>query len=392
MSYQARGWVAMKASMSFVSASSVMGFTFAGGLIMDRSGNYTRFIDSMGSAAFQAGNSNDPANYHANDTHNFYNRAQTVVFARLNSTGLAVGGVNPLVAKFTSYAADGTYQFGVRGTTMGIRVGTDASKSLIEGVSADLQSSYQPLFIGGSYLGLQANGASIAVISATEVRPAVDNAVTSGAGGSRWSVVYAATGTINTSGRDTKVGIRAPLDAERRAARRILDVGSKLYKFKDAVDAKGEAARLHAGYIAEDVHDALEAEGLDPWAYGFMCADDVTVSEEYTVTVTRPAMQMVTSTEKGVEVIDGRAVLVERQVELDEPKGRYLPVVDTNGDAVMVATGERDENGKPVLVPMTHLVQDVEEVEEIRTRQVPTGEKRLGLRYSELEAFLKAAV
>ena len=64
-------------------------------------------------------------------------------------------------------------------------------------------------------------------------------------------------------------------------ARRIIDGGTKVYQLKNAVDAKGDAARLHAGYVAEDVRDALAAEGLDPWAYGFLCADPVMKTEPY---------------------------------------------------------------------------------------------------------------
>lgn len=213
----------------------------------------------------------------------------------------------------------------------------------------------------------------------------------------RWSTVYAGTGTINTSGRDLKVGIREASAAERAAARRILDTGPKLYKFKDAVDAKGESARLHAGYIAEDVRDALEAEGLDPWAYGFMCADALATTETYTESVTRPKVAKVQAEERAVEMVNGRAVMVTRTVERDEPVGRMVPVYDENGDAVMVPGGAPNADGEPAMVPMLHFVQDTETVEETRTREVPLLDTegkpvmRLGLRYSELEAFLKCA-
>lgn len=124
-----------------------------------------------------------------------------------------------------------------------------------------------------------AGGSALGLWDSANFYPGADNTQNLGKAANRWATVYAATGTINTSGADAKIGIREPSDAERRAARRILDIGPKLYRFKDAYDAKGDAARLHAGYIAEDVRDALAAEGLDPWTYGFMCADPITVRD-----------------------------------------------------------------------------------------------------------------
>jgi hypothetical protein len=46
------------------------------------------------------------------------------------------------------------------------------------------------------------------------------------------------------------------------------------YKFLDAVDSKGDSARVHFGVGAQSLKDALEAEGLDPFKYSFMCFDE----------------------------------------------------------------------------------------------------------------------
>ena len=355
--------------------------------VMQRSGNYVQVFDSGGGANIQLGNATDPGNYYSNDTHNFYNRAQTTVFARMNSIGFAVGGISPSVARIESYAADGTYQLAVRGTTKGMRVNTTSTATVVEGVDTSLVASYQPLKINGSSVAIQESGVDVLICNIGAVRPGADNVTPLGHGSYRWTVVYAATGSINTSGRDAKVGIRAPSDAERRAAQRILAIGPKIYKFKDAVDAKGEGSRLHAGYIAEDVRDALEAEGLDPWRYGFMCADSVTVTETYTESVQRPVMQTVQTTETAVEVRDGQAVRVRRFVQREEPVGSFLPLFEEDGTPILSADGQ----------PLVHFVPTMESVQETRTREVPllddAGQPimRLGLRYSELEAFLKAS-
>lgn len=235
-----------------------------------------------------------------------------------------------------------------------------------------------------------AGTARLALSSAGHVTPAADNTQTMGSASFRWSVVYAGTGTINTSGAESKDLIGDPTDAERRAASRILAIGPRRYKFRDAIEKKGEAAaRWHFGYVAEDVRDALEAEGLDPWAYGFICADPIMRTETYTEKATRPKVRKVQAVEKAVEIRDGRPVLIERQVERDEPVGTMVPVVGEDGRPVM--TAGKDADGNETLTPMLHFVPELEEYDAERSREVETGETRLGLRYSELEAFLRCA-
>lgn len=319
---------------------------------------------------------------------------------RLNSTGLGVG-VTP-VSSTSKVQTTGDFGFAADGIgPMGNLYYSGGFKYHANGIGWYMKSSggYFQIYTAPNNAGGAAAAATVTARllidpSNGNVFPGGDNTQTLGAGSNRWSVVYAGTGTINTSGRDAKVGIREATDAERRAARRILDAGPKLYRFKDSVDEKGDAARLHAGYIAEDVRDALEAEGLDPWAYGFMCADPLTTVETYTETVSRPKMRTVTTTERAVEIIDGQPTMVTRTVEREEPVGQMVPVVDENGEPVMQPAAQSANDGPE---PMTHFVPDLEEVEETRTREVPVLDAegkpvmRLGLRYSELEAFLKSA-
>ena len=223
------------------------------------------------------------------------------------------------------------------------------------------------------------------------VSPGADNTISSGTGSLRWSVVYAGTGTINTSGREAKLFIGEANTAEKRAAATI-KAKPRRYKLKDSVDEKGEArARWHFSYVAEDVRDALAAEGLDPWAYAFLCSDPLIKRETYFETATRAKMRKVPATESAVEIIDGKPVMVAKQVERDEPVGVMVAVVDEAGQPVMQQTGADETTGEPIMSPMMHLVPEMEEYEVEKTREVDTGEVRLGLRYSELEAFLRSA-
>lgn len=119
------------------------------------------------------------------------------------------------------------------------------------------------------------------VILYNPTRPGTDNNRNLGHASFRWATVFAGTGAINTSGVDEKRDIVGLNDAERRAAARIKAVGPKRYRLKDAVSEKGDQARFHVGYIAEDVRDALAAEGLDPFAYGMLCLDEVDGSSRF---------------------------------------------------------------------------------------------------------------
>ena len=105
-----------------------------------------------------------------------------------------------------------------------------------------------------------------------QVYPSTDNAISLGLGSFRWSVVYAATGTINTSDANSKQQIRNLDTAEKAVATRIKGL-IKAFKFNDAVTKKGDDARIHVGVIAQEVKAAFVAEGLDPTQYALFCSD-----------------------------------------------------------------------------------------------------------------------
>ena len=118
---------------------------------------------------------------------------------------------------------------------------------------------------------LRVNNVDSYRFASTTFRPVVDNGLTLGLAANRWSTIYAATGTINTSDKDAKDSIQDIQAAALRAARRI---SFKQFKFKDALVAKGDGARWHFGVIAQEVKAAFEAEGLDPFEYGVLCYDE----------------------------------------------------------------------------------------------------------------------
>ena len=100
---------------------------------------------------------------------------------------------------------------------------------------------------------------------------------TLGLGSNRWSVIFSASGTINTSDRNSKEEIQDLSDAELRVAQACKGL-VKRFKFKGGT-------RKHIGVIAQDVRDAFTAEGLDAHEYGLFCSDtwtDEDTGEEVT--------------------------------------------------------------------------------------------------------------
>jgi hypothetical protein len=103
-------------------------------------------------------------------------------------------------------------------------------------------------------------------------RPFADNDTQIGDASFRWSVVYAGTGTINTSDENQKEQIVDLSDAEKATALAIKSQ-MKRFKFKDAVEKKGDGARYHFGAIAQQVEQAFKDNGLNPEQYGMFCRD-----------------------------------------------------------------------------------------------------------------------
>ncbi|OYY67411.1 MAG: hypothetical protein B7Y47_16615 [Sphingomonas sp. 28-63-12] len=98
--------------------------------------------------------------------------------------------------------------------------------------------------------------------------PAADNAQANGGGSNRWSVVFAGTGTINTSDEREKAWRSAPTEAELDAAWECFEELG-FYQWNDQVAEKGDAARFHFGPRAQRVWSIFAQHGLvDPIVNG----------------------------------------------------------------------------------------------------------------------------
>ena len=99
-----------------------------------------------------------------------------------------------------------------------------------------------------------------------------DNVIDLGSSGDRFDDVFATNGTIQTSDQNEKQDIASLTTAEMTAAKAISKL-FKTFKWQDKVAAKGDAARKHAGVIAQEVQTAMTDAGLDAADYAFWCSD-----------------------------------------------------------------------------------------------------------------------
>jgi hypothetical protein len=183
---------------------------------------------------------------------------------RLSSTDVAPGGDLGGV-RFTDYNGQvGAQVLGVRdgGTWTS---GNSQPTKLVFSVTDDGQSSpvsRMEIDRGGT---TKFNGA---------ITSYLDNTQNIGSASIRWSTIYSATGSINTSDENLKQDIESLESAEIGVAIAIKGLVKK-FRFKDAVEVKGEDARIHVGVIAQEVEQAFVDAGLDPRRYALFCENEL---------------------------------------------------------------------------------------------------------------------
>jgi hypothetical protein len=169
----------------------------------------------------------------------------------------------------------------------------------------------------------------------------------------RWDDVYATNGTIQTSDRNEKQDIEELSEAEQRVAVACKSLMRK-FRWKSKVAEKGDDARIHFGIIAQDLQAAFEAEGLDAGRYAMF------IHGEWWETQTEvPA----------VEAVD--AV--------------YETVTDEEGNETQVLVSEAVEAKEAYTRIDTYNTEE----------EAPEGavkKSRMGVRYSELLAFIISAI
>ena len=210
------------------------------------------------------------------------------------------------------------------------------------------------IYIADGTAGLRMSGTGTNnVIPCSSSGVGTDNATDLGGSSNRFDDVYATNGTIQTSDRNEKQDIAELSDAEQRVAVAAKGLLRK-FRWKDSVTEKGDDARIHFGIIAQDLQAAFAAEGLDAGDYAMFIST--------------------TWWEQDVEVPAVEAVEAVYETQTDE-----------EGNETQVLISEAIESVDAYTE--THNYSTIEEAPEGATEKT-----RLGVRYSELLAFIISAL
>ena len=136
-------------------------------------------------------------------------------------------------------------------------------------------------FRGGSAYD---KGAQITVFS-KDIQSAYAGSVylhpSKGSGGSDWKDMY-----IYPSGTWIWNGTACQITSDQRLKQQIAEIDDKLldawsdvdlvqFKYNDAVDTKGkDKARLHTGYVVQQIDNACKSHGVDISQYGLYCHEE----------------------------------------------------------------------------------------------------------------------
>lgn len=265
--------------------------------------------DGVGQGLFADGSAAVPGIRFANDQ-------DTGIFRPgANFLGISVGGAERLRASsagVTVGASTTNYDLGVHNNgTLGFAVGrnlnaanegtaapllqivSDSTKTRVAGYGDGLTFWTAPLsgtlaerarLTSDGKLGIGTGLPQHALSVAGIIAPSQDNTYSFGTASLRASVVYAGTGTINTSDERDKTWRGTLTDAEYLAGCTVLDELG-FYQFNEVIDEKGlDGARYHFGVRAQQVWAAFAAQDLvDPIGvdgkpgatpYGFLCFDE----------------------------------------------------------------------------------------------------------------------
>ena len=223
---------------------------------------------------------------------------------------------------------------------------------------------------GGGYILCTSSAVSLAVkpgtgisVVSSGVRPDTDNVLTCGASGLRWSTVWAANGTIQTSDLTDKTDI-ARIDGT-LASRFVQGLNPIMYRW------------IVGGQKVERIEDGFDEQEIE-------------VEEKYLEDVQEPVTEEVEvdHIEEQLELVGGQAVrrLVPVKKKEQRPVGTWVPVVDENGAPVMRHTGTRERTvGRgllkrkvfdPIMEPVQHFVPTMRTVQVERTRTTTRIERK----------------
>ena len=205
---------------------------------------------------------------------------------------------------------DGTVMFINRLTSSGDLVEFRKDGSGVGSIGTDGSSLYIGSFTGSdSFINFE----SQAITPSNSSGGSRDNAIDLGKSDARFDDIYATNGTIQTSDRNEKQDIAELTEAEQRVAVAAKGLLRK-FRWKSAVVEKGDNARTHFGIIAQDLQAAFAAEGLDASDYAMF------ISSTWWETQTEvPAVEA--DEENGIEAKDAYTRIDTYNTAEEAPEG-----------------------------------------------------------------------
>lgn len=212
------------------------------------------------------------------------------------------------------------------------------------------------------------------IAAAASLLPGTDATQNLASAAARINNSFFAVAPTVTSDAELKV-IRGELSATELAV--WGSVRAKVFQMKDMVAQKGvDNARLHAGYVAQEVQQAFLDQGLDASRYGLLCEDSVTKTVSVLRDVVKQKTKTVTDMKEVIEVRDGVPVRLWVPEVTELVVTEQVALVDEEGSPVLGEDGEPRYVNLPVTEAMDEWVDE----------QVPDG-TRLGLRYEQCLVF-----
>jgi len=200
----------------------------------------------------------------------------------------------------------------------------------------------------------------------------------------RFDDAYITNGVTSGSDERNKQDIEELSEAEQRVAVACKGLLRK-WRWKSAVEEKGDDARIHFGIIAQDLQAAFEAEELDAGRYGMFMYNEWW--ETYTDVPAVEAQDAVYETVVIPAVTEERLV---SEAVLDE-EGNEIEAAVYETVVVEEETTEERLVSEAVEAKEAYTRTDTYSTEE----EAPEGaikKDRMGVRYSELLAFIIAAI
>ena len=201
--------------------------------------------------------------------------------ARMDSSGNVLIGhtsLNSPVADGGSgmtLKASGEIQAGLAGTVLKL------NREDGDGDIIDLRkdgSSIGKIGINSNFFIADPNGGTGLKIVGNNIIPCngsganADNDKDLGEASTRFIDIFATNSTIQTSDQNEKQDLASVTSKELNVAKKLSTL-FKTYRWKDAVEKKGDKARTHTGIVAQDIQSAFSAEGLDASKYGLFTSD-----------------------------------------------------------------------------------------------------------------------